>query len=189
MGVIITTECFSVSFSGSESVANSFVVSILMDIFACRRAAADETPTVFDFALWLNDFRDMFSQVLVLWTPSAAPRIILRALRVASREFEYRRPMQKKKAMYKNVWPATTMEIREAMAQRLVRKPVFTEKRMSLLIIVSDLWNPVRERCKIVHRVPAMSTSPAAANALTMIDKLFRWASWAKVSNRNANTV
>lgn len=36
----------------------------------------------------------------------------------------------------------------------------------------ADLWNPVRERCKIRHRVPAMSTSLAAANALTMIDKL-----------------
>jgi hypothetical protein len=36
----------------------------------------------------------------------------------------------------------------------------------------ADLRNPVRERCKIMHRVPAMSTSPAAANALTMIDKL-----------------
>ena len=36
----------------------------------------------------------------------------------------------------------------------------------------ADLWNPVRERCKIMHRVPAMRTSPAAANALTMMDKL-----------------
>ena len=53
------------------------------------RAAADETPTVFDFALWLNDFKDIFSQELVLWTPSAAAWIILRALRVVSREFEY----------------------------------------------------------------------------------------------------
>lgn len=36
----------------------------------------------------------------------------------------------------------------------------------------ADLWNPVREWCKIMHGVPAMRTSPAAANVLTMMDKL-----------------
>lgn len=157
---------FSRSWPWSESVTNSFVVSILMDIFVGR---LDETVPLFG-----NSRRDRERLSLVLWMPSAEPRIILRAFSVARSELEYRRPMQKKNAMYKNVLLATTIDIREATAHKLVRKPVLTANRINLLIIVSDRWKPVRDRCRRVQSIAAISTSPAAAKAFTNIERYFK---------------
>ena len=44
-------------------------------------------------------------------------------------------------------------------------------RRTSLLMSVLDLEKPVRDMCRIVQRIAAMVTSPAAANALMLIDK------------------
>lgn len=89
----------------SESRSNSCIVSILMEMFgrwkfrllhqhliAIRRSMKDERRTLEAienaklFGRNSRTERDMFS---VLCTPSAAPRIILRALSVARRELEY----------------------------------------------------------------------------------------------------
>ena len=72
----------------------------------------------------------------------------------------------------------------------------------SLLISMVDLWKPVLETWRMVHRMPAMATSPAAAKALIIMDKSYTTVkkactglitiltlistSWAKVLNRRA---
>jgi len=70
----------------SISVANWWVVSILIEMFGCRTPVLGKSR---------ND-KDRFSLVVCI---PAAPRIIFRALRVARRELVYKRPRQKKKAM------------------------------------------------------------------------------------------
>lgn len=77
--------------------------------------------------------------------PSALSRIIFLAFNVASNELAYNLPRQKKKVMYRNVFPANKIDTSDATAHNEVRRPVLTANIMRLLMMVSLLIKPVRD--------------------------------------------
>jgi len=64
--------------------------------------------------------------------------------------------------------------INDPMATREVARPVLIENMINLVMIVFDFMNPVRLLCRVQQRKKAMTTSPAADNALVAIDRLLR---------------
>jgi len=76
--------------------------------------------------------------------------------------------------MYTNVLGQTLMVTKQAMAQRLVSIPVWTENAMSILIIAFERRRPVLDLCNRTQNAAVMRTSPAAASTFTVIESALR---------------